>query len=36
MLSTIDNCRQTRIETRDSRRGIVLKGLDTVLAANLV
>ena len=34
MLSLADSCRQTRIETRDPRRGVVLKGLDTVLAAS--
>ena len=35
MLSTAEIRRQTRIETRDPRRDVLLKGLDTVLAANL-
>ena len=35
MFPVIENCRQTRIETRDPRRGVLLEGLDTVLAANL-
>ena len=33
MFPVIENRRQTRIETRDPRRGVLLKGLDTVLAA---
>ncbi len=35
MLSIAETRRQTRIETRNPRRGIVLEGLDTVLAASL-